>query len=249
MLDNLEQPSGQGADLAPHPAYTRPQKIAVAVLAVFGVFVVTAWFIQLKKSIRDPLAYSETSQQNSQNCPNGDCSGANTEALKNKDTDADGLTDYDELYTYKTSPYLEDTDSDGFSDKAELDSKNNPNCPVGRDCNATPLENDAAIIQPDGSATGTPSAEELDAEGAIMQQMITQTQASGAATGQNPAQNVATTAQDSQYQKLLNGTLDANSLRQMLLDTGMDKAKLDKISDEQLLQSYSDMTKSNKANN
>ncbi|MBI5465864.1 MAG: hypothetical protein HY974_01075, partial [Candidatus Kerfeldbacteria bacterium] len=34
-------------------------------------------------------------------------------ALQTKDTDGDGLSDYDELYIYRTSPYLPDTDSDG----------------------------------------------------------------------------------------------------------------------------------------
>lgn len=57
------------------------------------------------------------------------------EAMKGKDTDADGLSDYDETYVYSTSPYLEDSDSDGTTDKAEIDKNDNPNCPQGKDCN------------------------------------------------------------------------------------------------------------------
>lgn len=53
---------------------------------------------------------------------------------KTKDTDADGLVDYDELYVYKTSPYVSDSDSDGYDDKQEVFSGNNPNCPEGKDC-------------------------------------------------------------------------------------------------------------------
>ncbi len=56
---------------------------------------------------------------------------------KAADTDNDGLTDYDELYVYKTSPYLSDSDSDGFDDKTEIFSSNNPNCPEGKDCAGT----------------------------------------------------------------------------------------------------------------
>lgn len=42
------------------------------------------------------------------------------EALnRTKDTDEDGLSDYDELNMYNTSPYLEDTDLDGVSDYDE----------------------------------------------------------------------------------------------------------------------------------
>jgi hypothetical protein len=56
------------------------------------------------------------------------------EGLKTKDTDADGITDFDETYVFKTSPYLEDSDSDGLSDKKELAAGGNPNCPVGKEC-------------------------------------------------------------------------------------------------------------------
>ena len=43
-----------------------------------------------------------------------------------RDTDGDGITDYDELYVHRTSPYLSDTDGDGFSDSDELASGNDP---------------------------------------------------------------------------------------------------------------------------
>jgi hypothetical protein len=45
--------------------------------------------------------------------------------------------DYDELYVYKTSPYLSDSDSDGFDDNTEILSNHNPNCPEGKDCNVS----------------------------------------------------------------------------------------------------------------
>ena len=51
-----------------------------------------------------------------------------------KDTDGDGLSDYDELNVYHTSIYLADTDSDGYSDKEEVNSGNDPNCPAGQNC-------------------------------------------------------------------------------------------------------------------
>mgnify|MGYP001567130347 CR=1 FL=1 len=56
------------------------------------------------------------------------------EDAKTKETDVDGLVDYDELYVYKTSPYIADSDSDGFNDKDEVYSGNNPNCPTGKSC-------------------------------------------------------------------------------------------------------------------
>ncbi len=56
------------------------------------------------------------------------------EDAKNSDLDNDGITDYDELYVYKTSPYLADSDSDGFDDRTEIFSGNDPNCPEGDSC-------------------------------------------------------------------------------------------------------------------
>ncbi len=81
------------------------------------------------------------------------------DALKTKDTDNDGINDFDESYIFKTSPYLEDSDSDGVSDKKELEDGSDPNCPAGRDCGP------AAAPAPDESASGTATAEggELEA--------------------------------------------------------------------------------------
>ncbi|MEK7073332.1 MAG: thrombospondin type 3 repeat-containing protein [Patescibacteria group bacterium] len=55
-------------------------------------------------------------------------------ALKVRDTDSDGLSDYDELNIYLTSPYLTDTDSDGVPDGEEVRSGDDPNCPRGQNC-------------------------------------------------------------------------------------------------------------------
>ncbi|MFA6130934.1 MAG: hypothetical protein WC730_01575 [Patescibacteria group bacterium] len=49
------------------------------------------------------------------------------------DTDGDGLTDYDELYVHKTSPYLADTDGDGYTDETEVRIGTDPNC-KGNEC-------------------------------------------------------------------------------------------------------------------
>lgn len=59
--------------------------------------------------------------------------------LKNKDTDRDGLTDYQEIYQFRTSIFLADSDSDGFSDLEEANTGNDPLCPTGEDCNLLKL--------------------------------------------------------------------------------------------------------------
>jgi len=48
------------------------------------------------------------------------------DAYKNLDTDEDGLSDYEEMYVYNTSIFLNDSDGDGFSDKDEIDAGSNP---------------------------------------------------------------------------------------------------------------------------
>ncbi|MFH1236030.1 MAG: hypothetical protein V1685_03775 [Parcubacteria group bacterium] len=57
-----------------------------------------------------------------------------TSNLRNKDTDNDGLNDYDELYIHRTSPYLTDSDSDSTNDKDEVSAGKDPNCPEGQNC-------------------------------------------------------------------------------------------------------------------
>lgn len=42
------------------------------------------------------------------------------------DTDDDGLSDYDELYKYKTNPTKPDSDGDGYNDGEEVNSGHNP---------------------------------------------------------------------------------------------------------------------------
>ena len=71
---------------------------------VFGVVVfvgLAALFfgwLQLKNTIQGPFRFtSETQQELGE-------TGSTIASLSQKDTDNDGLTDYDELYIYQTSP-------------------------------------------------------------------------------------------------------------------------------------------------
>jgi len=72
-------------------------------------------------------------------------------SLKETDTDHDGLTDYQELYQYHTSMFLEDTDSDGYSDYDEIMNGEEALCPAGERCNIlnfiTPETKLADIVQ------------------------------------------------------------------------------------------------------
>lgn len=65
--------------------------------------------------------------------------------LRQRDTDFDGLNDYEELYTYATSPYLKDSDSDGINDFLEVSRGSDPNCPQGQNCFAVWSDGDLGI--------------------------------------------------------------------------------------------------------
>lgn len=69
-------------------------------------------------------------------------------SLQSKDTDGDGLSDFEEIYVYGTSAYLEDTDSDGLSDKQEVEKKEDPNCPAGQACKSPSEEGSSEAVSP-----------------------------------------------------------------------------------------------------
>ncbi len=118
------------------------QKVASVLLFVLGIGGVVLGFLSFGANIRRPFELQLAA------APGGFELDSQREAReieesKTRDTDGDGLSDYDELRVFRTSPYLKDTDSDGFDDKQEAFSGNDPNCPVGRVC-GTPLASDGA---------------------------------------------------------------------------------------------------------
>ena len=101
---------------------------AVLFFAVFGI---VFGFFHFKNQIKSPTYPSN----NTDSSLLADIQApTDLLGLREKDTDQDGLSDYDELYIYNTSPYIEDTDSDGIDDQAEIARGSDPNCPVGQDC-------------------------------------------------------------------------------------------------------------------
>ena len=93
--------------------------------------------------------------------------------MKSKDTDTDGLNDYEESYVYRTSPYLSDSDSDGLDDRAELQAGEDPNCPKGKECAAAlgAISGEAK----DAGAEGEAGAETAGDEEAIIEAFLNPT--------------------------------------------------------------------------
>ncbi len=131
-----------------HPhlhSFTREQKVGFSLLLLFGVLTVGLGFLQIRNTIYNPLAFDAPEQKNA-------LAGIESDPnvrLQAIDTDQDGLSDYDELNFYSTSPYLPDSDSDGKTDKQEIEAGTDPNCAEGKLC-----VNPDAVAKPSSDGVG-----------------------------------------------------------------------------------------------
>ncbi len=205
----------------------KDRKIALAVLGVFSIVIIIFGFASFSSSINDPFSYKNITPQDSLNsqknsnsnnsCLNGDCSNEKLDSsnldLKLIDTDGDGLSDWDELFIYQTSPYLEDTDGDGLTDFEEVITyKTNPNCPEGQECSGSFAQ------QSDQNNLNNNQVDDF-----YNYLNILDNQDSNIATNTNP----------------VNADIsDAQSLRKSLIQGGIKEDDLKKISDEELIKLY-----------
>ncbi len=184
-------------------------------MAFFAVLVIILWSVQFKKSISQPFVYKGNKEADiSQGSSVSDLNSE--ELLKTKDTDSDGLFDWDELNLYRTSPYLEDSDSDGFSDKEEIDSGNDPNCPRGRDCYSSGLVNGEKNTENESKDIENTIDNNLLLGDLLEQLNISQEQE-------------VNQSQVQELEKIFGGQADAAALRQMLVESGMSEELLNQI--------------------
>lgn len=149
MNDN---PKGQSFSSLP-----RPQKTAVIILGVTAVGILGIWFWQFNMRINSPFLPSSAEIAQGEKDAEAKIIAQNAE--RTKDSDGDGLTDYDETNGYKTSPYLEDSDGDNISDFEEVRLNKDPLCAEGTICTSftgTPTSTSTDIV-----ASSTP-AENVD---------------------------------------------------------------------------------------
>jgi len=197
------------------------QKIAAIFLGFFAIFVLVFWGIQFKKGITDPLAYKGDNTEGNSSSYQEDTE----ESWKNKDTDKDGLSDWEELNIYLTSPYLDDSDSDGYKDKEEIDNGNDPICPVGRDCygpTVSDLEKDSV---PEEENSEEISQELLD----FINSYTNDTKFDSESLNQTGTKEL---------EDLLSGNSSIDDVRKILLEYGIDQDTLNQISDEDLMNQY-----------
>jgi hypothetical protein len=113
------------------PSFTKEQKVGLFVIIGIGCVALLLGGFYLVRHISSPFfieysgeMYLSQEQQDA----------ILMQSQQEKDTDSDGLTDYDELYKYGSSPYLMDTDGDGYTDQTEVLNNTSPVCAVGADC-------------------------------------------------------------------------------------------------------------------
>lgn len=111
------------------------QKFSAVILGVCGGVTLVLSFAQLRTQILSPFFVQRRVLDRSQAFfAKQEAEAQKIELLKKKDTDGDGLSDYDELYVYRSSPYLADTDGDAIPDGEEVARGIDPNCPEGKTC-------------------------------------------------------------------------------------------------------------------
>lgn len=124
---------------------TPMQKLIIALLAIVSVSVVVLGILQIKNQLEQPflaqkliedkaeirgprdfLEFFEREQRNQEQVTR----------LQGVDSDNDTLSDYQEIYIYRTNAYNDDSDLDGIKDNQEIDQGTDPNCPEGELCDS-----------------------------------------------------------------------------------------------------------------
>jgi len=191
--------------------WTGNRKFSAVILVLCGIAVLGIGLWQFAYRVRAPFFGRATGLKNFKSLDQQEFE--RLVAKRNKDTDGDGLTDFDEEYVYSTSPYLADSDSDGFSDKEEIDSGNDPNCPSGKTCGLAEVP----------ASSGEAAAGELLVNSGILGQ------AGGTGT--------------ESMQTLLAGQATAAEVRAALRQSGVSEDVLGKIDDKTLMEVYAESLK------
>jgi hypothetical protein len=208
------------------------RKIIAGGLVFFAFLLLAIWFWRFNY-IMNPtydIGENEQKENNNERCVNGDCGMADSED-ENKDTDGDGLSDWEEKNKFDTSPYLEDTDGDGITDKKEIEQGTNPNCPEGQECdglsiNSMPEQKDV-----------------LNLDKSDQEETVNQTPVSTSSTSSDRhfinTQDISVDSVDQESLKeVMKGDASADKIRRVLEEAGMSREVIDQISDEKLMQSY-----------
>ena len=203
----------------------RSKRLVILGLSIFSLAAIFFGFWKINDSIYAPFYVGEKIEneeisldKNSSNCTGSYC--VSEIESKSKDSDFDGLNDWEEVNIYQTSPYIEDTDGDGINDKEEIANKTNPNCPEGSDC-------DNNLIDYYGENSLNRSMSELQfIEENIYAELEEKDQ--------------------SDLENILSGGVSPDALRQLLISGGLDEEVVEAFSDKELTDLYTEILEENK---
>ena len=126
---------------------TQQQKVSVIALGVFAIAAITLGLLHVNQGLMGAVAWNPKEKTIEQTQKKKEDTAQD---LQSKDTDGDGLDDFEELQVFSTSPYLADTDGDNIDDAKEVQSGKDPNCPEGKTCGV----GEAAIAGAESSVSG-----------------------------------------------------------------------------------------------
>lgn len=206
--------------LTPH------QKLSLGVFLVIGMITFVFGAARLQKSIVLPFFHPKSSYVFK---TADELEVERLALLKSEDTDKDGISDYDELYIFRTSPFLEDSDSDGFKDGEEIAQAMDPNCPKGKTCREVSSASTTTPTSPTGLDSGfvpvsapAPSTTQTGSEAQIMAAIIETFGDPSTLTPEKIAEQLK--------------AMSSPDLRAFLLKIGIPKTALDKADDATLRQ-------------
>lgn len=189
------------------------------------------------------------------------------EALKNRDSDYDGLSDFEEIYIYQTSAYLEDSDGDKITDSNEIKDGTDPLCALGDICGVDQLEKEMLqkeelieMLYADEDSALVDELTNIDI--ATMDIDILRQSLLNSGLSQSELDQISDTDLRQLYESAL-GTYQAGNnpeeiveikkedlanltigeIRALLIQQGADQSKLDEITDEDLLDLYNETIK------
>lgn len=239
---------------------TLEQKLGFVFLFIFTILFLIISFFQIRNNLYRPYALSNAVPDILIKEKFSDP----VEALHYRDTDRDGLTDFEEIYIYGTSAYLADTDGDGVNDKDEILQGKNPICAEGSVCDkksaeVSPIKNlENWIKDPESQGSLFDVSTILNDPEQIKLLLISSGVDANLLTGFTEeeilelGQEIFTsedfqTAMNIQMSNISKGVTsttslnkeeifaDINLLRNMILETGyVDKEALDKLTDEEV---------------